>query len=148
MVVGSFDMNFAARFVLRTFTHDGEQLLDDLDECPRSVRFAGPEVFARQADIVEQTQRNEDKRRQSEVGDVVLLLVEVAEKRVVGRAEQVAAEVLEDPLAVAVGVFALEIERFKGAGGQDPPFQMGWNVHENLFEVGVLPTESTAGCLF
>ena len=53
---------------------------------PRGVRPAGVQAVAREPDGVEQFQRDQDVRRQFEFRDVVLLLVEVVQERVVGRA--------------------------------------------------------------
>ena len=44
------------------------------------------QAVAREPDGVEQFQRDQDVRRQLEFRDVVLLLVEVVQERVVGRA--------------------------------------------------------------
>lgn len=73
--------------MLRLFlAHDGEHFLDDCGQRPRGVRPAGLQAVAREPDGVEQFQRDQDVRRQFEFRDVVLLLVEVVQERVVGRA--------------------------------------------------------------
>ena len=71
---------------LLLLAHDGEQFLDDCGQRPRDVRPAGVQAVAREPDGVEQFQRDQDVRRQLELRDVVLLLVEVGQERVVGRA--------------------------------------------------------------
>lgn len=126
---GSVDVDFTVGVLFRPFAYDGEQFLDDFYQCPRGVRLAGVEVIARDPQVVEQPEGRYDERRQFQIGEVVFLLVEVTEEGVVGRAEQIPAEALEDPLEVTAGVFVLEIERFEDSRNQDAPFQVFGYVH-------------------
>ena len=67
--------------------------------------------------------------RQLEAVDFVLQLVDVVQKRVVGRSEQVAAVEFEDPFAVAVRVLPFEVDLFELLCQEDPPFQVIGYIH-------------------
>ena len=111
------------------FAEYGERLLRNLQQRPRRVQLAQPQAFAGNPQRFEQPDGRYDVGRQLEAVDFVLQLVDVVQKRVVGRSEQVAAVEFEDPFAVAVRVLPFEVDLFELLCQEDPPFQVIGYIH-------------------
>lgn len=77
--------------------------------------------------------RRKNVGRQFEPVDLIFQLVQVIQKRVVGRPQQITTVQLENPFAVAVRVLPLEVEQFELPGQQNTPFQMIRDIHDLVF---------------
>ena len=87
-----------------------EHLFRQFQKTACAVRFPQADPFAGNAERFEQGDRCNDVGRKFETADLIFQLVQIIQKRVVGRSQQVAAVQFENPLAVAVGVLSLEVK--------------------------------------